>query len=140
MHEKQFYVSEISRILHVGPHVLDRFIRNLRTKSCDREQGTELISEYEIRMFMTHILHVDYTGMDTLTNWWLQHNDPYYCDDRKNKRKSVEYSYETHEQQRRRERQEFSFSSLYLPQLYELKGKQLEVDYYITIQQGTGMD
>lgn len=89
---------------------------------------------------MINVLHVDYSGIDTLTNWWLQHNDPYYKDDRKNKRKKVEYSYETFEQQRRRMRQEFSFSSLYLQQLYELRHKQMDVESYIKAQSGSEVD
>lgn len=61
-----------------------------------------------------------------MTEEWLRENDPYYTDTRKNKRKSLEYNYETYRQRKYRRMKEFEFNRLFVSKLIELINKNVE--------------
>lgn len=71
--------------------------------------------------------------MDDLTERWLKDNDPYYRDTYKNKRKKLEYPYETDrmEKTRRRRIGELPFSSLWKRSLYKIADKGVDVKPYL---------
>lgn len=52
---------------------------------------------------------------------WLRENDPYYTAPDRNKRKRVEYPYDTPEQERRRREQEIPVSNLNSSQRVQFK-------------------
>lgn len=53
---------------------------------------------------------------------WLREHDPYYTSPTKNKRKGIEYPYDTPEQERRRREQEIPISNLNSSQKVQFKG------------------
>lgn len=61
-----------------------------------------------------------------MTEEWLRENDPYYTDTRKNKRKSLEYNYETYRQRKYRRMKEIEFNRLFFNRLLELINKNVD--------------
>lgn len=53
---------------------------------------------------------------------WLREHDPYYTSQKRNKRRNKKYTYDTPEQEHRRQQVEIPFSNLNSKQRVELKG------------------
>ena len=58
---------------------------------------------------------------EDMADKWLREHDPYYTDPQKNKRKTIEYPYDTPEQERRKRETEIPISSLNSSQRVQLK-------------------
>lgn len=58
---------------------------------------------------------------EDMADLWLRKHDPYYTDSQKNKRKTIEYPYDTPEQERRKREAEIPISSLNSSQRVQFK-------------------
>lgn len=65
------------------------------------------------------------------TDKWLAENDPYFKDNKKNKRKNEEYPYETPRQVKFRETREIAFSGLSSKNLFKVASKNVDVGRYL---------
>lgn len=70
--------------------------------------------------------------IDDITDLWLKEHDPYYNDMDKNKRKKIEYSYETERMELTRKRRvgELPFSSCWKSTLYKVAERGVDVKPY----------
>lgn len=71
---------------------------------------------------------LDYNGftpeeLAQLAEEWLKENDPYYTNEKSNKRQELEYNYETERQIKYRRKKEIEFNRLFTSGLVELLKK-----------------
>ena len=71
---------------------------------------------------------IDYNGftqeeLAQLAEEWLKENDPYYTNEKSNKRQELEYNYETERQIKYRRKKEIEFNRLFTGGLVELLRK-----------------